>query len=141
MENDFLYNFINQHKYAVLATVSPDLIPESACIGIAVTQELKIIFDTVSDSRKYKNLLLNPNISFVIGWENEKTVQYEGVAKIPKENDLDELLEIYFAKFPDGIDRKRNWKNIAYFSVQPKWIRYSDFNAVNQQIEEFRFND
>ena len=82
MTKEFLYGFIRQNKFAVLATVSSDNKSESAYVGIAVTTELKIIFETVSDSRKYKNLVLNPNISFVIGWENERTLQYEGMAEI-----------------------------------------------------------
>lgn len=136
---DFLYNYIRQHKFAVLATVSPDNIPESAYVGIAVTPDLEIIFDTVSDSRKYRNLLSNPNVSFVIGWDDEQTVQYEGTAKIPEDRELDKLLETYFAIFPDGIERKENWKNLAYFSVEPKWIRYSDFNGSPPRIEEIEF--
>ena|ERR1035437_1109677 len=139
MTTDFLYNFIQQYKYAVLATVSADNVPESACVGIAVTPDLQLIFDTVSDSRKYKNLLLNPNISFVIGCDNEQTIQYEGTAKIPDTNDLDKMLQTYFAKFPDGKERKENWKNIAYFCVVPKWIRFSNFNQSNPQIEEIKF--
>lgn len=139
MTKDFLYNFIQQYKFGVLATVSPNNIPESAYVGIAVTPDLRIIFDTVSDSRKYKNLLLNPNISFVIGWNNEQTIQYEGTAKIPDTNDLDNLLQTYFIVFPDGKDRKENWKNIAYFCVKPKWIRYSNFNEVTPKVEEIKF--
>lgn len=139
MTNYFLYNFMRQFKYAVLATVSSGNVPESACVGIAVTPSLEIIFDTVSDSRKYKNLLLNPNISFVIGCDNERTIQYEGIAKIPGANDLAKLLQAYFEIFPDGKERKENWKNIAYFYVTPKWIRFSDFSQSNPQIEEFNF--
>lgn len=136
MTKDFLYHFIQQQRYAVLATVSSDLTPESACIGIAVTPGLEIIFDTVTDSRKYKNLLLNPRISFVIGCEKEQTIQYEGIARVPNENESGELLQVYFDKFPEGKDRKETWKNIAYFVVQPKWIRYSDFNTAAPRIEE-----
>ena len=139
MTKEFLYNYIRRHKFAVLATVSADDVPESAYVGIAVTPDLQIIFDTVSDSRKYQNLLRNPNISFVIGWNNEQTVQYEGTASIPESRDLDNLLETYFGVFPDGIDRKENWKNIAYFCVEPKWIRYSDFNEAPPRIEEIEF--
>jgi len=138
MTKKFLYDFIRRHKFAVAATVSPGNTPESAYVGIAVTADLKIIFDTLSDSRKYKNLLLNPNIAFVIGWNNEKTVQYEGVARIANTDELDELLQLYFEVFPEGKDRK-NWKNIAYLCVEPKWIRYSDFNKTIDQAEEIKF--
>ena len=139
MTKDFLYNFIRQHKFGVLATISLENFPQSAYVGIAVTPDLKIIFDTVTNSRKYKNLLLNPHISFVIGWDNEQTLQYEGIAKIPDANMLDELLKTYFRVFPDGKDRKENWPNIAYFYVEPKWIRYADFNEATKKIQEMRF--
>ena len=137
MTTEFLYNFISKNKYAVLSTVTKDNHPEAAVVGIAVTPDLVIIFDTVSTSRKYKNLIENPSIAFVIGWDNEQTIQYEGIAKIPTPEELDQLLETYFRVFPDGRERKETWKDIAYFYVEPKWIRYSDFGE--QKIEEARF--
>lgn len=140
MTTEFLYNFISQNKYAVLSTVTKDNLAEAALVGIAVTPELKIIFDTLSTSRKYLNLIKNPSIAFVIGWHNEQTIQYEGNAKISTVKELDRLLETYFSVFPDGRERKENWKDIAYFCVEPKWIRYSDFSNP-QKIEELTFND
>ena len=102
METEFLYNFISKNKYAVLSTVTKDNLPEAALVGIAVTTGLQIIFDTVSASRKYQNLIANPAIAFVMGWDNEQTIQYEGAAIIPTTGELDKLLEIYFKVFPDG---------------------------------------
>jgi len=139
MTNEFLYNFIKQHKYAVLSTVSKDNAPESAVVGIVVTKDLKLFFDTLSDSRKYQNLLSNPRISFVIGWDNEQSLQFEGIAKIPNTTELETLQKIYFETFPDGIDRKENVKNIAYICVEPTWVRYSDFNITPPKIEERTF--
>ncbi|MEJ7677402.1 MAG: pyridoxamine 5'-phosphate oxidase family protein [Segetibacter sp.] len=139
MTTEFLYDFISKSKYAVLATVTPANFPEAALVGIAVTNDLKIIFDTVNTSRKYKNLIKNPSIAFVIGEGNEQTIQYEGIAKIPATYELDGLLQTYFKIFPDGKDRKENWKDIAYFCVEPRWIRYSDF-GISQTIEEKTFN-
>ena len=138
MTTEFLYDFISKNKYAVLSTVTKDNLPESALIGIAIATDLQIIFDTVSTSRKYQNLIANPSIAFVIGWDNEQTIQYEGIAKIPTTAELDKLLEIYFKAFPDGKERKENWKDIAYLCVEPKWIQYSDFN-IPQKIEEQNF--
>ena len=139
MTKDFLYNLIRQNKFAVLATVSKDNKPQSACVGIAVTSELKLIFDTTSDSRKYNNLINHSNVSFVIGRENGQTIQYEGVAANLNKNTSSDILNTYFEVFPDGIDRKDNWKNIAYFIVEPKWIRFSDFNEITPRIEEMNF--
>ena len=45
------------------------------------------------------------------------------------------MIEIYFRVFPDGKLRKETWKDLVYFIVHPKWIRYSDFTDP-QIIEE-----
>ena len=136
MTKDFLYQFISKQKHAVLATVSKNK-PEAALVGFAITPDLEIIFDTVKTSRKYRNLLINPSISFVVGWNDERTVQYEGTARIPSGKELEKLLPHYFKVYPDGVERKENWKDLVYFTVKPKWIRYSDFD--NKQIEELKF--
>ena len=140
MTTEFLYKYIIEHKYAVLSTVTKENLPEAALVGIAVTEDLKIIFDTVTTSRKFQNLNDNPAIAFVIGWDDEQTVQYEGIARIPSESELDELLKTYFDVFPEGVERKENWKDIAYFCVEPKWIRYSNFNQPGR-IEELEFKN
>ena len=71
MTKQFLYNFIHQHKLAVISTLSEDNKPEAALVGFAVSKDLEIVFDTVKTSRKYQNLLLGPNVAVVIGWDNE----------------------------------------------------------------------
>jgi uncharacterized pyridoxamine 5'-phosphate oxidase family protein len=139
MTKEFLYNFIRRYKYRIVSTVSQRNTPESACVGFAVTADLKIIFDTVSDSRKYKNLLLNHNLAFVIGCRGEQTVQYEGVATTPDDTELDKLLKTYFEVFPEGKIRRDKWENIAYFCATPKWIRYSNFSNSKDQVEEIIF--
>ena len=123
-----LYNFISKHRYAVLSTVASDGTPESALVGFAVAPDLRIIFDTVSTSRKYKNLNLNHSVAFVIGWDNEQTVQYEGRVVFQAGNEFNKMLKLYFRVFPDGKQRYEKWNDIAYFVVVPEWIRYSDFN-------------
>jgi pyridoxine/pyridoxamine 5'-phosphate oxidase len=79
-----LFKFMAGHRLGVLGSISQDGSPQSALVGIAVTSELEIIFDTVASSRKYANLLANPAASFVIGWAGEVTVQYEGNAFQPR---------------------------------------------------------
>src|SRR5579872_5243531 len=93
---DFLYDFISRHKLAVIASVSRDNFPQSALIGFAITSDLRIIFDTVTDSRKYHNLISNPKASLVIGWKEEATVQFEGEAYIPIDDELEELKNVYY---------------------------------------------
>ncbi len=54
MTKEEIYKYIKKNKYAVLSTVSKDQSPESAIVGIAVTPDIEILFDTLSTSRKYK---------------------------------------------------------------------------------------
>ena len=67
--------FIAKQKLGVLGSLSPGGSPQSALVGIALTPELEIIFDTVKSSRKFQNLMSNSGCSFVVGWTGEITVQ------------------------------------------------------------------
>ena len=124
-------------KLGVLSTLGGGG-PQSALVGIAVTPDFEIIFDTVKSSRKYTNLRARSCCSFVIGWEGEQTVQYEGQATELQGPHLKRLLEVYFATWPDGPARL-TWPGIVHFVVRPSWIRYSDFDQNPPLIEEFAF--
>jgi hypothetical protein len=130
--------FIAAHKLGVLGYLSPQGAPRSALVGIGITPELEIIFDTVSSSRKYGSLIANPAASFVIGWEGEVTVQLEGQAFQPTGANLASYQQVYFAAWPECRDHL-SWPGIAYFVVRPQWIRYSDFDRRPPLIEEFTF--
>ena len=133
-----LYRFIAQHTLGVLSTTAQTNTSQSALVGIAVTPELEIIFDTVKTTRKYPNLKARPLCSFVIGWEGEQTVQYEGEAQELQGPELKRCHEVYFRAWPDGPSRL-SWPGIVYFVVKPRWVRYSDFAKNPPLIEEFSF--
>lgn len=121
-----------------MASVHPSCSPQSALVGIAVTRNLDLIFDTLKSSRKYRNLVQNPEIAFVIGWENEQTVQYEGLARELSEADK-KYRTTYFEKFPEGVSRAKS-KDVTHFTVTPTWIRYSDYSLKPEYIQEWEFN-
>ena len=133
-----LLQFIHAHKLGVLSTVSDSTTPQSALMGIAVNPDLEIVFDTLKTSRKYPNLISNPRCSFVIGWAGEVTVQFEGEAREITGTALQRYKQIYFQTWPDCRIHE-SWPGIVYFVVQPKWIRYSDFDQNPPLIQEFRF--
>jgi len=133
-----LFDFIQAQKLGVLGSISPDGAPQSSLVGIAVTPDLEIIFDTVKSSRKYRNLTANRACSFSIGWTGETTLQYEGRAIEPAGDELAHYQSVYFKKWPDGPDRL-SWPGITYFVVRPKWIRYSNFDQRPPSIQEFTF--
>jgi len=140
MTESELYTFMAKQKLGVLATISQTASPESALVGIAITPQLEIVFDTVKSYRKYPNLITRPACSFVIGgWgSGEQTVQYEGRAEELKPPHLEHYLATYFQAWPDGPARM-SWPGIVHFVVRPTWIRYSDFDQNPALIREFSF--
>jgi hypothetical protein len=135
-----VYGFLLNHRLGVLGTICPTGAPQSALVGIAITEKLEIVFDTVWSSRKYPNLIANPKCSFTIGgWgSGEQTVQYEGEAEELEPPDLERFQQTYFNAWPDGPARM-TWPGIVYFVVRPTWIRYSDYDQRPPLIQEFDF--
>ena len=138
MDRFALQAFMARHRYGVVSSLSGEGNPQSALVGIAVTPELEIVFDTVKSSRKYPNLIARPVCSLVVGWGGEQTVQLEGVAVEPVGDELRRYQMIYFEAWPEGREHLR-WPGIAYFVVRPRWIRYSDFDQRPALIAEFTF--
>jgi hypothetical protein len=140
MERIALHSFMARHRYGVVSSTSGDDTPQSALVGIAITPDLEIIFDTVKSSRKYRNLIARPACSFVVGWAGEQTAQFEGHATEPNGPDLKSYQEMYFTVWPEGRAHL-NWPGIAYFVVRPRWIRYSDYDQTPPIIEEISISD
>jgi len=138
MDKASIYAFMAGYRYGVVSSLSTEGTPQSALVGIAVTPELEIVFDTLNSSRKYKNLIQRPSCSFVVGWGGEKTVQYEGTAAEPTGAVLERCQEAYFAVWPEGLAHV-SWPGIAYFVVRPTWVRYSDYDQNPLLIEEISF--
>jgi pyridoxine/pyridoxamine 5'-phosphate oxidase len=138
MDKAAIHAFMARSRYGVVSSIASDGRPQSALVGIATTPSLEVVFDTVKSSRKYGNLVRNPYCSFVVGWDGEQTVQFEGVAREPQGEELRKYQEEYFAVWPDGPARM-SWPGIAYFVVRPAWVRYSDFDQNPPVIEEIAF--
>jgi general stress protein 26 len=133
-KKDLILAFIKRNRIAVISTVGENK-PESAVLEFGETSNLELIIDTFISSRKYKNFQTNKNVSFVIGWDNDITVQYEGVAQEIKGKEAEKYKQVYWKKNPEA----RRWESvegITYFKVTPKWIRYSDLNKEPWEIIE-----
>jgi general stress protein 26 len=134
-----LLSFLRRHPLAVQASVSAAGDPQAAVVGVAVTDDFEIFFDTSDTSRKVSNLRRNPKIALVIGGTidgDERTVQYEGIADEPSGAELQRMKDLYFQSFPDGRERQ-SWPGITYIRARPTWVRYSDFTQVPPQMIEF----
>jgi hypothetical protein len=130
----FLVEFVRGHRYAVQASVSAQG-PQAAVVGVAVTPRLELVFDTLEGTRKCANLRRDPRIALVVGTQDEKTLQFQGVADEPQGAELERLKALYLERFPDGHERT-TWPGITYFRARPTWVRFSDFSGAAPVIEE-----
>jgi general stress protein 26 len=138
MDRERLLAFIREHRLAVQCSASPNDTPQAAVVGFAATDRLEIVFDTLSSTRKVRNLRANPRVALVIGGlaaGDERTLQLEGTADEPEGAELERLKRAYYDVFPDGPDRA-NWTGLIYVRVRPTWIRYSDYNRDPPEIVE-----
>ena len=134
-----LVDFLRTQRLAVQASVSPAGAAQAAVVGIAVTDALEVVFDTLDATRKVENLRRNQRVAFVIGgWApgDERTVQYEGLADEPRGAERERIKTSYFTAWPDGRAREA-WPGLVYVRVRPTWIRYSDFNQNPPLVVEF----
>jgi pyridoxine/pyridoxamine 5'-phosphate oxidase len=130
--------FVRTQRLAVLATTSGDDLPQAALMGIAVTADARIVFDTSKNSRKYENLRKHKNVALVAGWTGEITVQIEGVVEDVTGDDLERRKAAYFAVYPEGRERQA-WPDIGYVVVRITWMRYCDYNAGGNGIVEYSY--
>ena len=134
-----LRDFLRTQRLAVQASTGPHGAVQAALIGIAVTDSLEIVFDTIETTRKARNLRRSPTIALVIGgWVtgNERTVQYEGVADEPTGEELEHLVKVYLDAWPDGRSRQ-SWPGLVYVRIRPTWVRFSDFTRTPPYIVEY----
>lgn len=139
MDKPALHAFMRRARYGVVSSLAPDGAPQSALVGVAITSELEIVFDTLKTTRKYANLSARPECSVVLWWGGEQTVQIDGVAFEPTGAELDRYREAYFAAWPDGRDRL-GWTGITHLVVRPGWIRVSDYDQSPVLMEEMRLS-
>ena len=142
MQDEFvkklIREFIGRQKIGVLSTVAESGRPEAAVIEFGETDALELIFDTLVSARKYANLRKNNRVAFVIGWDEDITVQYEGEAYELAGEEKDKYKEIYFQKNP----KVQKWEavpEIRFFKVVPKWVRYSNLKVHPWEVYEIKF--
>jgi PPOX class probable F420-dependent enzyme len=135
MTRSEILEFLCSHRLCVVATTSSDGRPQAAVVGYGASDDLEIVFDTLSSTRKYENLRRDARVALVIGWDDERTLQIEGCADFPEGDELARIRECYFAAYPDGRDRLA-WAGISHVRVRPTWLRYSDFGKQPERIEE-----
>jgi len=120
-----IFLYLGRRRLSVLATTAADGSPQAALIGIAVTENLDLIFDTLASSRKHQNLLREPRAALVFSGPGERTLQCEGQASQLTASDTT-FREAYYAAWPDAPSRA-DWPGLVYWRIVPRWARYADY--------------
>lgn len=137
-KKQLILQFIRRHTIGVIATSSFDGKPEAAVVEYGETEKLELIIDAFMSSRKCMNIQQNPRVAFVIGWDDNITVQYEGITTELIGEELTTCKHVYFAKNA----RAARWESrpsITYIKITPTWIRYSDLKRDPWEIFEISF--
>ncbi len=134
-----LLDFLRSHRHAVQASVSAQGRPQAAVVGVAVSDDFEIVFDTLRSSRKAENLAHAPAIALVFGSvaaDATRTLQLEGHADFPEGAERERLVRLYLSVFPEGRERQE-WPGLTYVRVVPHWLRDSDYAETPPRIEEW----
>lgn len=129
---------IRRFNCGVVSTVDAQGNPEAAFISLAVTENFEIVFETLTTSRKYLNIQERMKAALVIGWDEGQTFQIEGVADEPVDWEKDELKKSYYSACPENAGH-RDWPDMTYIRVRPRWIRYSNYGSP-WSVEEHTFD-
>jgi hypothetical protein len=133
-----LLRLMRAERHATVSSVSATGEPQAALVGVVVSEDLEIFFDTLETTRKAGNLRARPRAAVVLGStaaDAQVTVQLEGVADEPRGTDLERLKELYFERFHDGPTRQA-WKGLIYVRIRPTWLRLSDYAQDPARIIE-----
>ncbi len=133
-----LLRFMRAERHATVASVSATGAAQAAVVGVVVSDDFEIFFDTLDTTRKAVNLRARPRAAVVLGSvaaDAKVTVQVEGAADEPRGIDLERLKELYFERFLDGPTRQA-WRGLIYVRVRPTWLRLSDYSQDPPRILE-----
>ena len=119
----------------VLSSLGTDGEPQSAIVGFAEDENGWLVIGTSKLSRKYQNITHDPRVSIVIGWDERKTVQYQGLASEAFNGERDKYCELHVSKHPSNARFKNNADNV-YFLIKPTWVRFTDTSVLPWEITE-----
>lgn len=135
---------LRANTLGVLSTLHPKLPqPESALVAFAETDQLELYFQTRSTSRKFRNLAVQRNVSFVIGWslDDYRTLQYQGVAEFLRDEAEREACKDLFRAKNSPAASHLDHPETQFFKITPTWLRYSDYGAHPPSIIEAAFKN
>ena len=129
--------FLKDKHYCVISTVSKESKSESAYVAFSENEDLEIMIGTSRQSRKFRNILHNPNVSIVFWDGDKKTLQYEGVAHTLGKAEWQSKTKLHYVKQP-GAAKYETDPSQTYFVVKPSWVRLVESGP--KVLGEMRFD-
>ena len=126
MKQDAL-DFIKKHAECVLASVSPDGVPEAATVLFAAEDDFTLYFGTEKKYRKYANLLANNKAAVVVGVnaKEPKTVQVQGEMEFfGGPEDIEYAKKLFTERNPAMVPFFKY--DLVFMRLKPTWLRYLD---------------
>jgi hypothetical protein len=139
MDRAELVAFVRRRGQAVLATRGADGAPVATPVGIAITDEAEIIFDTSTASREFANIEAFPLVALVIGGGEDMTLQSEGPADVLSGPDRDRCLRAYFQQHPAGRARAAT-PGVAHVRIRPDRMRLNDYRPNSYGVQEIQLD-
>jgi uncharacterized protein YhbP (UPF0306 family) len=127
---DNIVNYLGDHRYLTLATVSPDGEPMAATVSYANSGTI-IFVSTGRTTDKFKNIGQNPRVALTVdedydNWGDIRGVQIRGTAELLDEGrEMEAAKETLSCKFPQMAHMPKN-VNFAFFKIVPTVAYYLD---------------
>ncbi|MBD3941008.1 pyridoxamine 5'-phosphate oxidase family protein [Microbacterium sp. NEAU-LLC] len=136
-ERESVVAFLRDHGRGVVATVSPEGVPEAALVGLVALDDGSILFNALASSRKVANLGARPVIAIVVGTDGDVTLQIEGPASIAGPDRRAALGEEFLRHAPGS---RVHEEGFALVVVTPEWVRVYDASAAPSVSAEARWD-
>ncbi len=133
-------SFLAKNQLCVISTIDAEGFPNSAAMSFSESDDLEIIFFTLDDTKKFKNIQNNQKVAVTVGWSFEDfiTAQYQGIASQVNINDSLEYVTRHLEKNPFSKNFINN-PSEAMFIIKPTYIKYSNLKADPKEVFEVRF--
>ena len=134
-----ILSYLGSHNTMTLATCASD-IPWAATVFYA-SDDLKLYFFSVPDSRHCQNLRANPRVAVTIqedykNWQEIKGIQLEGrIALVDSMTEKAKAMAVYARKYPEVIKRFADptsgvfyqaFLKVKFYCVTPEKVFYID---------------
>lgn len=140
-------HLINQNHFVTVATATLDGQPSAATVFCVMNEHGTLYFPTRSQSKKYKNILVNPHVS-VVCTQNAApvTLQIYGSAREVTTDELSKVMETIMKASMNENTVRSHWLppihrmnngQFTFIKIEPSWMRISDFRDEEHHGEGY----